>query len=212
MDSFVVFLQLLGTVAFAVSGAMVGLRKQMDILGVVVLGLTVAVGGGITRDVLLGVTPPAIFSDPLTVTVAAVTGVVVFLLAHRQKLMQTGRAYELIMLWSDSLGLGIFTVIGARTAMTILPESSWMTVAFLGTVTGVGGGVWRDIMAGELPYVFTKHIYACAALIGAFVWEITRLWNPELALLIGGGTVVIIRLLAAHYRWSLPKVKEFDME
>ena len=210
MDSLVMFLQLLGTVAFAVSGAMVGLRKRMDILGVIVLGLTTAVGGGITRDIMLGITPPAIFSDPLTVTVAAISALVVFLLAHHQKLMQTGRVHELIMLWSDSLGLGIFTVIGARTAICVLPESSWMTVAFLGTVTGVGGGVWRDVMAGELPYIFQKHVYACAALAGAFVWEIVRVWNPELALLIGGGTVFLIRLLAAHYRWSLPKVKEFE--
>ena len=205
MDSLVLFLQLLGTAAFAVSGAMVGLRKRMDILGVVVLGLTTAVGGGIVRDVLLGITPPAIFSDPLTVTLAAVTSVLFFFTAVRQRLMRSPRAYELTMLWSDSLGLGIFTVIGAQTAATILPESNWMTVAFLGTVTGVGGGVLRDVMAGELPYIFKKHIYACAALAGAFVWEIVRIWNDGAALLVGGGMVVIIRLLAAHYRWSLPR-------
>lgn len=211
MDSLVMILQLIGTAAFAVSGALVGLRKKMDVLGVVVLGLTTAVGGGITRDVLLGITPPAIFFDPLTVAVAAGSALLFFMTAVRQRLMKTRRAYDLTMLWSDSLGLGIFTVIGAQTACRVLPESNWLTIAFLGTVTGVGGGVLRDVMAGELPYIFRKHIYACAALVGAFVWEIVRrLGSDELALLLGGGSVVLIRLLAAHYRWSLPRVEDFE--
>ncbi len=211
MDSLVMLLQLVGTAAFAVSGALVGLRKKMDILGVVVLGLTTAVGGGITRDILLGITPPAIFFDPLTVSVAAGAALLFFMTAVHQRLMKSRRVYELTMLWSDSLGLGIFTVIGAQTASKILPESNWLTIAFLGTVTGVGGGVLRDVMAGELPYIFRKHIYACAALTGAVVWEIVRrMGSDELALLLGGGSVVLIRMLAAHYRWSLPRVEDFD--
>ncbi len=208
MDTLMLLGNLIGTVAFAVSGAMTGLRKQMDMLGVIVLGLTTAVGGGIVRDLMLGITPPSIFSDPLSVTAAAVTAALFFIPAVRRHLMKTPRAYELTMLWSDSLGLGIFTVIGAQTAFHVLPDGSWFTVAFLGTLTGVGGGVLRDVMAGDLPYIFHKHIYACAALMGALVWEVVRqLWGEEAALLLGGGVVVVIRLLAAHYRWSLPKAQ-----
>lgn len=208
MNTWIVLWNLIGTIAFAVSGAMTGLRKKMDMLGVIVLGLTTAVGGGIVRDLMLGITPPSIFSDPLSVTAAAVTAALFFVPAVRRCLMKTRRAYELTLLLSDSLGLGIFTVIGAQTACRVLPDGSWFTVAFLGTVTGVGGGVLRDVMAGDMPYIFRKHIYACAALAGALVWEIVRrLWSEEAALLLGGGVVIVIRLLAAHYRWSLPKAK-----
>ena len=117
------------------------------------------------------------------------------------------------MRWADSLGLGIFTVIGAQVACVALGHADWLTIAFFGTITGVGGGVLRDVMAGDMPYIFRKHIYALASLAGALVWvAIHSLWSDRLAMFIGGSVVVVIRLLAAHYRWSLPKAdpKEFE--
>ena len=209
----VFLLQLIGTISFAVSGAMTAMRKGMDLLGVVVLGLTTAVGGGILRDVLLGRTPPAIFSDPLTAVLAVVASVLVFIPAVRRLLGHTPRIYEVTMRWADSLGLGIFTVIGAQVACEALGYADWFTIAFFGTITGVGGGVVRDVMAGDLPYIFRKHIYALASLAGALVWvAIHGLWSDTAAMLIGGSVVVVIRLLAARYRWSLPKAdpKEFE--
>lgn len=208
MNIWVTVLQLIGTASFAVSGAMTAMRKGMDVLGVTVLGLTTAVGGGILRDVLLGRTPPAIFSDPLTVAVAAAAAVLVFIPAVRRRLLKTRRIYDLTMRLTDSLGLGIFTVIGAQTACTALGHANWFTIAFLGTITGVGGGVLRDVLAGDLPYIFRKHIYAVASLAGALTWvAVHRFWNDAMAMLIGGGLIVVIRLLAAHFRWSLPKAK-----
>lgn len=208
MDIGVLILQLIGTVSFAVSGAMTAMRKGMDLLGVAVLGLTTAVGGGILRDVLLGRTPPAIFSDPLSAALAIGTSLLVFIPAVRRLLSRTPRVYELTMRLADSLGLGIFTVIGAQVACTALGHADWFTIAFFGTITGVGGGVVRDVLAGDLPYIFRKHIYALASLAGALVWvAVHRIWNDTAAMLIGGSVVVIIRLLAAHFRWSLPKAK-----
>lgn len=208
MNIWVTVLQLIGTASFAVSGAMTAMRKGMDVLGVTVLGLTTAVGGGILRDVLLGRTPPAIFSDPLTVAVAAAAAVLVFIPAVRRRLLKTRRIYDLTMRLTDSLGLGIFTVIGAQTACTALGHANWFTIAFLGTITGVGGGVLRDVLAGDLPYIFRKHIYAVASLAGALTWvAVHRFWNDTMAMLIGGSLIVVIRLLAAHFRWSLPKAK-----
>ena len=208
MDIGVFILQLIGTVAFAVSGAMTAMRKGMDVLGVVVLGLITAVGGGVLRDVMLGRTPPAIFSDPLTATLAVATSVLVFIPAVRHLLLRTPRIYEVTLRWADSLGLGIFTVLGAQVACTALGHADWFTIAFFGTVTGVGGGVIRDVLAGDLPYIFRKHIYALASLVGALTWAAAhRLWNDTAAMLIGGSLVVVIRLLAAHFRWSLPKAK-----
>lgn len=212
MTTWIFVLQLIGTVSFAVSGAMTALRKRMDVLGVVVLGLITAVGGGMLRDVLLGRTPPAIFSDPVTVIAAAVSSVLVFIPAVRRLLLKTRKIYDMTMRLADALGLGIFTVIGAQTACAVLPENSWFAMAFLGTITGVGGGVLRDVLAGDMPYIFHKHIYACAALAGALTWvALHYCWNDTAAMLIGGSLIVVIRLLAAHFRWSLPKANDEEL-
>ena len=213
MDIGILILQLMGTVSFAVSGAMTAMRKGMDVLGVTVLGLTTAVGGGILRDLLLGRTPPAIFSDPLTAALAVAASVVVFIPAVRRRLLRTPRIYEVTMLLTDSLGLGIFTVIGAQTACAALGHTNWFAIAFLGTITGVGGGVVRDVLAGNTPYIFRKHIYALASLAGALAWvAVHRLWNDTAAMFIGGSLIVAIRLLAAHFRWSLPKANAEELE
>ena len=212
MTTWIFILQLLGTVAFAVSGAMTALHKQMDMLGVTVLGLITAVGGGMVRDVLLGQTPPAIFSDAVTVLTAVAASILVFSPAERRRLLKTRRIYDLTLRLADSLGLGIFTVIGAQTACGVLEQSNWFAIAFLGTMTGVGGGVLRDVLAGDLPYIFRKHIYALASLFGALVWvALHRWWNDTAALLIGVAVIVAVRLLAAHYRWSLPKATEEEL-
>ena len=212
MTTWIFILQLLGTIAFAVSGAMTALHKQMDMLGVTVLGLITAVGGGMVRDVLLGQTPPAIFTDPVTVLTAVAASILVFCPAVRRLLLKTRRIYDLTLRLADSLGLGIFTVIGAQTACGVLEQNNWFTIAFLGTMTGVGGGVLRDVLAGDLPYIFRKHIYALASLFGALVWvALHRWWNDTAALLIGVAVIVAVRLLAAHYRWSLPKATEEEL-
>ena len=114
---------------------------------------------------------------------------------------------------TDALGLGIFPVIGAQVACEALGHANWFTIAFLGTVTGVGGGVVRDVLSGDLPYIFRKHIYALASLAGALTWvAIHRLWGDRLAMLIGASLVVVIRLLAAHFRWSQPRANPEEFE
>ena len=213
MNIWVAVLQIMGTISFAVSGAMTAMRKGMDVLGVVVLGLITAMGGGALRDVMLGRTPPAIFSDPLTAGLAVGASLLVFIPAVRRQLLKTKLVYDMTMRLTDSLGLGIFTVIGAQTACTALGHADWLTIAFFGTITGVGGGVIRDVLAGDMPYIFHKHIYALASLAGALVWVgVYRFWNDTAAMLIGGSVVVIIRLLAAHFRWSLPRANAEEFE
>lgn len=201
-------MEMVGTVAFALSGAMTALRRQMDLLGVMILGLITAVGGGVLRDLLLGITPPKVFDDPLTVCVALVSSAAAFLPPMRGLLLRSTLLFERLLLWADSLGLAAFTVVGEQIAYSHLPEGSWFAVALLGTITGVGGGVVRDSLAGNVPYIFRKHIYALAALAGAAVWVVCHLyWNDTAALLMGSTVVVAIRLLAGHFRWSLPKAK-----
>lgn len=208
METFILILELAGTMAFAASGAITALKKGMDLFGVCILGLTTAVGGGVIRDVILGNTPPATFLNPIYASVALVTSLVLFLPRIRHLLMWDQRLYDLSMLILDSLGLGIFTVVGIRIAWRSTTEPTLFLLVFVGVVTGVGGGVLRDVMAGDTPYIFVKHIYACASLAGALVCA--GLWRPAgevAAILAGAGIVVLIRFLSAHYRWNLPRAR-----
>ena len=209
MDTFILILELVGTLAFAASGAMTGLKKNMDIFGVCILGLTTAVGGGVIRDLILGNTPPATFQDPVYAAVAVGTALVLFLPRIRRLLMWDHRLYDLTMLVMDSAGLGIFTVMGIRIAYTATPHPSLFLLVFVGVITGVGGGVLRDVLAGDTPYIFIKHVYASASLVGALVC--VGLWSHwgELPAILGGTAVVIlIRFLSAYFRWNLPRAHD----
>lgn len=205
MQTLIFMLELIGTVAFAISGAMTALKKNMDIFGVAILGLTTAVGGGALRDVLLGITPPVMFREPVYALLAIFVSVVVFIPSVRRLLTRRQSLYERMMLVMDSIGLGIFTVVGINTAYGVSDNFNLFLLIFVGTVTGVGGGVLRDVLAGNTPYIFVKHIYACASIVGAILCAALRAPLGEAAsVIIGASAVIIIRLLAAHYKWSLP--------
>ena len=208
MSVFITILELIGTVAFAVSGAMLGVKKHMDIFGVMILGLVTAVGGGVIRDLTLGITPPATFRDPIYAVTALVTAAIVFLPGVQRLLERHHRTYDLTMLWMDSLGLGIFTVIGVQAAFATSASHGIFLLIFVGVITGVGGGVLRDMMAGEPPYIFVKHIYACASLAGAVACALLwRYLSGAVAMVVGTIIVMGIRFLSAHFRWSLPKAR-----
>ena len=118
MHYFIVFLELSGVVAASVSGAMTAMKKRMDIFGVMILGLITAVGGGVIRDITLGITPPATFRNPMYALTAVVTAVVVFLPCVQRLFRRYQRVYDFVLLTMDSIGLGIFTVIGVEAAFT----------------------------------------------------------------------------------------------
>lgn len=203
-------MELAGTIAFAASGAMVGIHCRMDIFGVCVLGVMTAVGGGMTRDVILGNVPGALVK-PVYVLAAVITALFVFIVLYFRKNVLKGRfgiVYDRIMLVMDSLGLGIFTVMGVMTGMNEGYGENAFLLTVLGTLTGVGGGLLRDMMAGQPPYIFVKHIYACSSVVGAVscVW-IYRIFGQLPAMVISSLLVVVIRFLAAHYRWNLPRIR-----
>lgn len=207
MDDFIFVLNFLGTLAFAASGAMIGLKKNMDIFGVCILGLTTATGGGVIRDLILGVTPPLAFQNPTSAIIALMTSAVFFVGQVRQLLMHNSDWYNHLLFWMDTLGLGAFTVMGVQLALEWSQEPTFFLLAFVGVITGVGGGVLRDLMAQEMPYIFVKHIYACASLVGALLCAGMWAFGSVPAMLSGMICVVSIRFLAAHYHWNLPKAK-----
>lgn len=202
-------MEIVGTIAFAASGAMVAIHRHMDVFGVCVLGVITAVGGGMTRDVVIGRVPAAL-QDPLYVIVAAAASVAVFSIFyfHRELFLgKTGAWYERAMLIMDSIGLGIFTAFGVKTGIDAGYVDNTFLLAFLGTVTGVGGGLLRDMMAGVAPYIFVRHVYACASIVGAVVCiYVYRTLGELAAMVISAATVMLIRYLAAHYRWNLPRI------
>lgn len=205
MDEFIFILELIGTVAFASSGAMIAIEKKMDIFGVNVLGATTAVGGGIMRDIILGLTPPGAFSHPVYVLVAALTSTILFVIAYAKPTAFESRVktdyYDKLMFWCDTAGLGIFTVVGIQAAVRAVGGENVFFFVFIGTLTGVGGGVLRDIMAGETPYILVKHIYACAAIAGGIVCVVGRTaFGEAYGTILGLAATVLLRFLAAHFR------------
>lgn len=202
-------LEMIGTIAFAFSGCMVANSKKMDIFGVWVLGTVTAVGGGAVRDVLLGNVPPGMFRNGVYVAVA--TGTVIFWLfmAARRDVMTNLVFARLtkVMDISDSLGLGIFAVLGSQTAIRAGYGDNWFLVIFVGVLTGVGGGLLRDVMADMTPMIFCKRIYAIAAMAGSVVYLLLFRFSkiPEIGAIVAGTvTVFVIRTLASTYRWDLP--------
>lgn len=206
MDVFLIVIELVGTAAFAVSGALTGVKKEMDVLGVVILGLVTAVGGGFLRDLTLGITPPGTFQDPTCALVAIAVSLLVFVVCCWPKLQHGQRIFEKSLLFMDSIGLGIFTVNGILIALDCSAGYRKMLLIFVGVLTGVGGGVLRDILAGDRPYIFIKHIYACASVFGAAAYLFSRgFLAPVQAVCLSICVTVAIRLLSSHYNWNLPK-------
>ncbi len=212
MELFIFILELAGTVVFALSGALLALKKNMDLFGVCVMGLTTACGGGVVRDVLLGALPPVMFRQPVYALTALGVSLVVFLPTVRRVLTANSRAYILTVLLADSAGLGIFTCCaGVAAAVNAGYGDNFFFSVFLGAVTGVGGGVIRDVLAGMPPYIFVKHVYACAAIAGAMLCA--ALWVPlgsTAAMIAGSVLVFLLRLLAAHFRWNFPRPNKGD--
>ena len=198
------FMEMAGTVAFAASGAMVGVERNMDIFGVSVLGVVTAVGGGMIRDIVLGIIPPNVFTNPVYALVATITSCVVFLAFYWKRQLLEGHmrlTYDRVMLVMDSIGLGIFTVVGVNTGIRSGYMDNVFLLVFLGTITGVGGGLMRDMMAGVPPYIFVKHIYACASIVGAVVCVyMNRFVGNVEAMMVACFVIILIRYLAAHYR------------
>lgn len=212
MDTFIFVLEIIGTVAFASSGAMTAIEKKMDTFGVNILGATTAVGGGMMRDIILGVTPPAAFSQPVYILFSILTSTLLFAIVYTNpEILHSrikSRYYDKIMLWCDTAGLGIFTVVGIQTASRILPQDNPFFFVFIGVLTGVGGGVLRDIMAGETPYILVREIYASAAIAGGITCVVCGSTMGEAtATILGLIVTIVIRSLSAYFHWNLLRIR-----
>lgn len=202
-------LEIVGTVSFAVSGAFVAIKAKLDVFGVVFIGCVTAVGGGIVRDLLIGQTPPAIFSNLYILLIAAVASAAVFIIAYatRKRFLSAYEKIEPIQNVFDAFGLAAFSVMGTEIAFIHGISDNAVLAILLGMLTGVGG-MFRDVLTDTTPYIFKKHVYALASIAGAALYYVLRILvdGTLVASVVSMAVVVVLRLLAAKYRWSLPKV------
>ncbi|KOV89815.1 membrane protein [Nocardia sp. NRRL S-836] len=197
-------LELIGIAVFAASGALAAVRAKLDVFGVVILALTTALGGGIIRDVLLGVHPPSGLRTWPYLVVAGGTGVIVFWF-HPQ-VAKLRRSVLLL----DAVGLGLFVTSGTTTALTL--GAPPYAACLIGMTTGIGGGAVRDLLLREIPLVLRREIYAVAALAGAVVVAVGE-WArlPKgLVALTGASIIIVIRLVALWRKWNAPVARGLD--
>ena len=209
-EALVVLFDLIGTIAFAISGALVGINKKMDLFGTLVLAITTACGGGCVRDIVVGSIPPAMCRNPIYVGIAAVVATIVFLLVffHTHMPRVLAPLYDKMLFWFDTLGLAAFTVDGVMVGTQCGYEDNIFLLVFLGFLTAVGGGTLRDVLAGRIPDIFLKHIYAVAAIAGGLLLTLTRPLGDKPSMILGFSLVIALRCLAAHYRWNLPRIRD----
>ena len=209
MDELIYALEIIGAAAFAVSGAMAALEHEADIFGVIFLAVVTALGGGVIRDLLLGVTPPKMFVSYVYLAVAAVAALVVFADAYirREKYRKHRDKLDSINNMFDAVGLAVFTVSGMNTAMQ--QSDNVLLILVLGMSTGVGGGMLRDMMINKMPKVLRKRVYAVASLLGGGVYYgLFALGVHETIAAVSVMVVIIaLRVLATVYKWNLPAIR-----
>lgn len=196
--STVTFIEWCAVAVFAVTGALVASRKQMDIFGFVLLGTVTGIGGGTVRDLMLGSLPVFWVKEPANLVVCTVVSAVVFFTAHIPQ-----SRYRLV-LWLDAVGLALVAIIGAERGLAA--GAGPLVAITMGVITAVFGGIIRDILAAESPLILRREIYVTAAMAGAALFVLLAGIGVSRAVALGAGFVVAfaIRALAITYEWSLP--------
>lgn len=201
--SIIIFvLDLFGTMAFAVTGALRAIEHKYDIVGIIILGTTTGLLGGVMRDTILGIFPPYNFSDTIHIALTTIAAIIIFFLYHRIK------KYENIFNIFDAIGLGVFTFTGASIAYSLF-STNFVLIVISSLLTAFGGGILRDVLVREPPIVFTKEVYALASFIGVILFLI--LVNVKLQFEFIAIAVIFvttsIRLISIKLQWNLPKVE-----
>lgn len=202
-------LEILGVIAFSISGAMVAIDKKLDLFGVIFVGIMTSLGGGVTRDILIGKLPPQMFENYRCIAVSVGTSILVFIVGYLiRDYRKHVRVIEMINNVFDAIGLGVFSVSGIQIAINTGFSYNKFLLVFLGMITGVGGGLIRDIIVGRTPVIFSKHIYAVAAILGGISYLICRSVGitEGIAAMEGIITIFVIRMLSTYFKWNLPKI------
>ena len=222
IESVLLAIEIIGVISFAVAGAIVAIDKETDIFGVVFLSLITCFGGGIIRDITIGRNPPAFFRDlKYQVLLGVCVALLVFTLAKlfQKHYIKHEQAVLDVNNYIDALAIGIFSVSGVQTCLDFFggERAGFLLCATLGMMSAVGGGMIRDLILRDIPFILRKRVYALAALIGASLYYILVVeifpnnMIAEVASQIGCiCLVVLIRVLATKLKWNLPKAIKFS--
>lgn len=203
------YLELIGIAAFAVSGAMIGVERRADVFGVFILAVVTALGGGVLRDTMLGRLPPRMFTSYVYIALAGACAALVFLdaRARRESFAAHKKQLDAVVNLFDAVGLAAFTVSGMDLSISDAGIGNPVLIIVLGVLTGVGGGVLRDLLTGAMPAVLYKRVYAVASALGALgYYVLLRLGVPAMAGAVAAMLLIFaLRMLATVYRWNLPR-------
>lgn len=213
MDAFLIALQYVGAVSFAISATIYAVHKRTDIIGALVFSLLTCFGGGFIRDMVIGRVPPNLLVNReyhYLALVCALTCIVCYLLGFIAPIGSFMRRHQhsFIIEFTDALGLASFVVLGMESAIEF-GKTGFVLLVFAGCITGAGGGILRDICAAEIPSVFRKHIYLIPVIIASCFLALTYDKMPEiLSSIIAILIIIVIRMLAFKFKWNLPIPKE----
>ncbi|MDT7860912.1 MAG: trimeric intracellular cation channel family protein [Saccharolobus sp.] len=192
-------LNIIGVIAFTVSGSLKGINKGLDLFGVIILGMITSYAGGIIADILLGIFPPKILTEWNFLLLAILVSIFVF---YFHRIFEI-KEFRRILLISDAIGLSTFSSLGASLAYS--HSMNVISVGLIAAIVGTGGGVMRDMLVNEIPLILTREIYATAALSGGLIYYFAYPYVHEMASFLSLVSVLIIRLLAIKYNLHLPK-------
>jgi len=192
-------LNIIGVIAFTVSGSLKGINKGLDLFGVIILGMITSYAGGIIADILLGIFPPKILTEWNFLLLTILVSIFVF---YFHRIFEI-KEFRRILLISDAIGLSTFSSLGASLAYS--HSMNVISVGLIAAIVGTGGGVMRDMLVNEIPLILTREIYATAALSGGLIYYFVYPYVHEMASFLSLVSVLIIRLLAIKYNLHLPK-------
>ena len=214
VDWVMFFLVCVGIVSFAVSGTIIAIQKKTDLIGAIIFAFTTAFGGGLIRDIIIGRNPPALFSTveyAIYAIICLAVSLSLFLVSFIGKAatVLTGQIHNRLLEGSDSLGLALFCVLGVDSAATFCAANGISAnpglLIFCGCITGIGGGILRDIFSAQIPLIFRKHVYLIPALLGTGCYVFLLPYLPRLAvILISVSIILILRILAMRFHWNWP--------
>lgn len=208
-------LEHLGVIAFAISGALVAIDKETDVFGVVFLAFITSFGGGIMRDLILNHSIPLFFTKGYTslilVCLATAILVIVFAACFKKVFVKNEKLIDTVNNYIDAVGLGAFTVSGAKLAISVGQTSPFVAI-IMGMIACIGGGMIRDVLLGTIPFVLRKRIYALAAAAGAGIYYLLWYFNADeaVAMIAGALTTILIRVLATVFKLNIPKAINFS--
>lgn len=223
LDTILLAIEIVGVISFAVAGAVVAIDKETDIFGIVFLALMTCFGGGIIRDITIGRNPPAFFRELTSqVVIGTAVALLVFILARVFKRQYVKREQQVLDVnnYIDALAIGIYSVSGVQICLDFFAakgqSAGFLLCAVLGMLTAVGGGLMRDIILRDIPFILRKRVYALAALTGASLYYllVAVLFPNDKVLeivsqLVCITLVFVIRVLATKLKWNLPKAIKF---